>query len=201
MWTDDFSATYVTYLENAKWIAGVWDLDIMYSADYGEGQVYEYDIDASTGAIKNTAAIAKPEHPRCVAFYYAASVDMTPGPMAHLAPKPESGLNDPFTKQLSLTNDAAGTDIVKEHRDSANADYDQYKSRTNANVGQFSKKIKLKDQMEEMVQEQEVEGHAQESASSSRMILVGGGMMLVAGVAAFVVKRQRGYSQINELSI
>lgn len=120
--------------------------------------------------------------------------------MAHLAPKPESD-DEPYTKELSLTNDVAGSDIVKQHKETADANYDQYRTRTNANVGEFSKTVKRKDQMEEMVQEAEVQGDAPESSSSSRLILVGGGMMLVAGLAAFAVRRQRGYSQINELSI
>merc|ERR1719502_2236569 len=45
LWTDDFSATYVTYLEEAYWLAGVWELDIIYVADYEEGEVYEFDMD------------------------------------------------------------------------------------------------------------------------------------------------------------
>lgn len=204
VWTDDFSATYVTYLENAKWIAGVWDLEILYSADYGEGQVYEFDIDASSGNIVNTAAIAKPEHPRCIAFYYAASVDMTPGPMAHLAPKPETGLYDPKTSQTSLTGDVPGSDILRQHKETADANYDQYRTRTDANVDSSDLEIKMTDQVAEM-REAEAATEADEvtnSPSSSRGLLVGGGLvMVVVGGAALMVRRQRGYSRINELSI
>ena len=186
LWTDDFSATYVTYLEEAYWIAGVWELDIIYIPDYAEGEVYEFDLDTKTGMITHTSAIAQTERPRGIAFYWAAAVTETPGPMAHLAPKPAEDITDSeaYTPS-SLTGDAPGSDIVKEHKDKSDEDYDQYEWRTDADVGNYAEKEKREP----------------ESSNAMPAFMAGGAVVLVVGAAALVVKRQRGYAEINELSI
>jgi len=187
LWTDDFSATYVTYLEEAYWLAGVWELDIIYVADYEEGEVYEFDMDVASGMVTHTQAVAQTERPRGIAFYWAAAVEETPGPMAHLAPKPEEEMNDgaDYTPS-SLTGDVPGSDIVREHKSAADADYDQYEWRTDATVGT---EYAAKEQREP------------ESSNAMPAFMAGGAVVLVVGAAALVVRRQRGYSEINELSI
>merc|ERR1711988_256087 len=177
LWTDDFSATYVTYLDEAYWLAGVWELDILYTADYSEGEVFEFDLDSKTGEIKHTAAIAQTERCRGIAFYWAASVSETPGPMAHLAPKPDG--SEPMA--TSLTGDVPGSDIVKEHKQKSDADYDQYQWRTDAEVGEYD--LSEKEQ--------------KEPASSNGVFMAGGVVagLAVGAVALVVVRRQRGYSE------
>mmetsp|Transcript_6119 Transcript_6119/g.15013 ORF Transcript_6119/g.15013 Transcript_6119/m.15013 type:complete len:633 (+) Transcript_6119:107-2005(+) len=189
LWTDDFSATYVTYLEEAYWLAGVWEIDIIYVCDTEEGEVYEFDMDVKTGQIVQTDSIAQTDRPRGIAFYWAAAVDETPGPMAHLAPKPNeemTSVEGEYTPS-SLTGDVPGSDIVKEHKDAADQDYDQYEWRTDATVGSnYAEKEKREP----------------ESSNAMPAFMAGGAVVLVVGAAALVVKRQRGYAEINnELSI
>jgi len=72
---DGSEQMFVSYLEDSKWIAAIWDLELFYIADTMEGTVYELDIALETGEIQETQALAYCDEPRVVAYYYESDED------------------------------------------------------------------------------------------------------------------------------
>jgi len=72
---DGSEQMFVSYLEDSKWIAAIWDLELFYIADTMEGTVYELDISLETGEVESTLALAYCDEPRVIAYYYETDVD------------------------------------------------------------------------------------------------------------------------------
>merc|ERR1719231_877388 len=64
--------SFVNYQENSFWLAAIWSLDIIYTADYSEGLVYELDINTQDGSVQSAVAVAECDNPRVIAYYYGS---------------------------------------------------------------------------------------------------------------------------------
>jgi len=55
--------------EEAFWLMAIFDIDMMFTADYEQGFVYEFDL-AEDGSIGDTTELISVQEPRCIAYFY-----------------------------------------------------------------------------------------------------------------------------------
>jgi len=55
--------------EEAFWLMAIFDIDMMFTADYEQGFVYEFAL-AEDGSIGDTTELISVQEPRCIAYFY-----------------------------------------------------------------------------------------------------------------------------------
>ena len=98
--------------EEAFWLMAIFDIDMMFTADYEQGFVYEFAL-AEDGSIGDTTELISVQEPRCIAYFYG--LDKSEGKVSGSGAGQASIAHDTSSAQASAKarEGRQGRDLVR----------------------------------------------------------------------------------------